>query len=150
MDTNYPIMRLIDSGGQVRFGRTFNWSSTSIMTGNTPVSTEFTLSDTDLAGGPGGPGFFNLEVSSSGNRSDLIDFAGPVWVDFNFNGTPQVGAFAGPYKTLGAAVSAAASLPAAGRTIHIKGPGTSAETFPSGISVPMTIISTGGTVTIGH
>jgi hypothetical protein len=149
MDSNYPIMRLIDSGGQVRFGRTFNWSSTSVATGNTPVSTEFTLSASDLAGGPGGPGFFYLEASSSGNRSDLIEFYGPIWVDFNYNGT-QVGSFAGPYKTLGAAINNAANFPAAGRTIHIKGPGTSAETFPSGISVPVTIISTGGAATIGH
>ncbi|MBS1791692.1 MAG: hypothetical protein JST85_28540 [Acidobacteria bacterium] len=150
MDSNYPLVRLIDSGGNVRYGRTFNWSSTSVMTGNTPVTTEFTLPDIDLNGGVTGPGIYNLAVVANGISSDLIQIAGPIWVDFNYVGVER-GSFAAPYKTLGAALNAAISFPVAGRTIRIKGPGSSPETFTSPpISIPVTIISPNGTATIGH
>ena len=43
MDTNYPIIELKNGTGQVYFARTFNWSSTGVATGNTPVSTDFSL-----------------------------------------------------------------------------------------------------------
>ncbi|MEO6787723.1 MAG: kelch repeat-containing protein, partial [Chthoniobacteraceae bacterium] len=43
MATNYPIVRFTDSLGTIRYARTFNWSSTGVQTGNTPVSTDFTL-----------------------------------------------------------------------------------------------------------
>jgi len=43
MNSNYPLVRLTGSGGQVAYARTFNWSSTSIRTGSTPVSVEFVL-----------------------------------------------------------------------------------------------------------
>ena len=45
MDSNYPIVELqaTDGSGQVYFARTFNWSSTGVATGSTPVTTEFSL-----------------------------------------------------------------------------------------------------------
>ena len=42
MSTNYPIVRLT-SGSNVYYARTYNWISVGVMTGNTPVTTEFTL-----------------------------------------------------------------------------------------------------------
>lgn len=36
------------------------------------------------------------------------------------------------------------------RTIHIKGPGSSAELFSTPISIPVTMISTGGSATVGQ
>lgn len=150
MDSNYPLVRLIDSGGNVRYGRTFNWSSTGVRTGNTPVSTEFTIPDGDINGGPGGPGTYYLAVVANGISSDLLDFGGPVWVDFNYNGVER-GSFAAPYKTLHAGLDAASLLPRDGRTIHIKGPGSSPELFSAApISIPVTIISTGGSATVGQ
>jgi len=43
MDSNYPLVRLADSSNNVYYARTFNWSSTSVMTSNRPVTTEFSL-----------------------------------------------------------------------------------------------------------
>src|SRR5205085_10169171 len=43
MNTNFPLVRLTDSGGNVSYGRTFNWSSTGVQTGSALVSTDFTL-----------------------------------------------------------------------------------------------------------
>ncbi len=41
--TNYPVIRLVDTGGTVRYARTMNWSSTSVATGSKPVTVDFTL-----------------------------------------------------------------------------------------------------------
>src|SRR5262249_35765051 len=43
MSSNYPIVRLTSPGGTVSYARTYNWSSTGVATGSTPVSTDFTL-----------------------------------------------------------------------------------------------------------
>lgn len=40
MDSNFPLVRFIDSAGHVRYGRTFNWSSTGVMTGGGTTTTE--------------------------------------------------------------------------------------------------------------
>jgi hypothetical protein len=150
MDSNYPLVRLTDSGSNVRYARTFNWSSTSVMTGNTPVTTEFTLPDVDVYG-VGGPGIYYLEVVANGISSDSIQIGGPIWVDFNYSGVER-GWFTAPYRTLHAALDAALGFPVTGRTIRIKGPGSSPETFTATapISIPVTIISTGGSATVGH
>ena len=78
MSSSYPLVRLTNSSGNVYYARTYNWSSTSIMTGNRPLSTEFTLPP-NLA-----PGTFSLVVSANGNASDPITFTTTVW-----NGTPS-------------------------------------------------------------
>ncbi len=41
--SNYPILQFQDSGGNIYYGHTFNWSSTGVATGSTPVSVQFTL-----------------------------------------------------------------------------------------------------------
>jgi hypothetical protein len=71
MNSNYPIVRLTDAAGNVHYARTFNWSSTSIMTGNTPETTEFRLPSV-LAGGT-----YSLVVVANGNSSDPVSFYTP-------------------------------------------------------------------------
>lgn len=66
MDSNYPLVRLTDSSGNVFYARTYNWSSTSVMTGTTPVTTDFTV--------PAGlsRGTYALVVIANGISSDSI------------------------------------------------------------------------------
>ncbi len=68
MASNYPIVRLVDGSGNVHFARTFNWSSTGVATGSTPVSTQFTL--------PAGPATAAdlLSVSANGVSSAAVLF----------------------------------------------------------------------------
>ncbi len=67
MNSNYPIVRLT-SGGNVWYCRSFNWSSTGVQTGATPVSTEFRTP----ASLP--PGSYSLVVVANGIASDPITF----------------------------------------------------------------------------
>ena len=69
MDSNYPIIELINASGTVYFARTFNWSSTGVATGNTPVSTDFSLP----AGIPNGA--YSLYVVANGIASDPFAFS---------------------------------------------------------------------------
>jgi hypothetical protein len=69
MNTNYPLVRLV-SGSNVYYARTFNWSSTGVMTGSQVVSTEFALP----AGLPSGS--YTLYVVANGNASDPYPFLG--------------------------------------------------------------------------
>lgn len=69
MNSNYPLVRLTNSVGNVYYERTYNWSSTSVMTGNEATTTEFTNS----AGLP--PGAYSLVVVANGIASDLVNFA---------------------------------------------------------------------------
>jgi hypothetical protein len=50
MASNFPVIRLTDANGNVSFARTFNWSSSSVATGSTPESVEFTLPAADSPG----------------------------------------------------------------------------------------------------
>ncbi|HUJ08579.1 MAG TPA: kelch repeat-containing protein [Verrucomicrobiae bacterium] len=68
MNSNYPIVRMVDANGNVYYARTFNWSSTGVMTGNTLVSTELTLPN-GLASGA-----YALSVIANGNSSEPITF----------------------------------------------------------------------------
>jgi Kelch motif len=68
MNGNYPLVRLSDGSGNVYYARTFNWSSTGVMTGNTPVTTEFRVPP----GVP--PGTYSLVVVANGNSSDPVTF----------------------------------------------------------------------------
>ncbi|MDB6059466.1 MAG: hypothetical protein JWO95_3310, partial [Verrucomicrobiales bacterium] len=43
MDSNYPLVQLITASGQITYARTFNWSSTSVQTGNKVVSVDFAI-----------------------------------------------------------------------------------------------------------
>ena len=90
----------------------------------------------DLCTGLGTPNGANL-------INALALYAGAVWVDFNYTGATQNGAYDTPYKTLAQGTNA---VPING-ILAIK-PGHSAVTTT--ISKPMTIISGGGVVTIGN
>ncbi len=67
MSSNYPIIRLVDADGHVFYARTFGWS-VGVATGDTPVSTQFTLP----AGIPAGT--YSLSVVANGIASDPVDF----------------------------------------------------------------------------
>jgi hypothetical protein len=69
MNSNYPLLRLTNSQGQVYYCRTFNWSDTGVMTGSKPVSTEFTLP------APLPPTNYWLSVIANGISSDPISFS---------------------------------------------------------------------------
>src|SRR5258708_7812381 len=75
MDSNYPIVELQDGAGKIHFARTFNWSSTGVATGTTPVTTDFSL-PTGLPSGT-----YALTVVANGIASDPFSFtvgAGPT------------------------------------------------------------------------
>jgi len=66
MDSNYPLVRLSDGAGNLYYGRTYNWSSTSVMTSNLVVTTEFTVPATVPQG------TLSLVVVANGNSSDPV------------------------------------------------------------------------------
>jgi hypothetical protein len=140
MDSNYPLARFTDCGGNVHYGRTYNWSSTSVMTGSRPVTTECAIPSSILYNAPGA--LFSMSVVANGIGSDPVAFYGPVWVDFNYTLPFQNGMYGTPYGTLANGV---ANVPSGG-TIILK-PGVSAETTL--ISKPMTITAVAGPATIG-
>lgn len=75
MNSNYPIVRLVDAASNVYYARTFNWSATSVMTGARVLSTEFTLPANLPANEQ-----FSLYVVANGIESDpvLFDNTPPV------------------------------------------------------------------------
>jgi hypothetical protein len=64
MFTNFPVIRINHSNGNVYYARTYNWSGRSILTGATPVTTEYRLP----AGFPAGA--YSLVVTANGVASD--------------------------------------------------------------------------------
>jgi hypothetical protein len=69
MDSNYPLVRLTNSiSGNVYFGRTYNWNSTSVQTGSRVVTTEFVLPQSFPAG------TYSLSVVANGNPSQPTNF----------------------------------------------------------------------------
>jgi hypothetical protein len=68
MSSNYPIVRIVNDANKVFYARTHDWSSTGVATGNTPVTTLFTL--------PPGirRGTFQLSVIANGIASDPVTF----------------------------------------------------------------------------
>ena len=139
MDTSYPLVRFTDGSGDVFYGRTFNWSSTSVQTGSRFVSTECVVPANILAG----PGSYTIQVVANGISSNPQSFPGPVWVDFNYTGTPNLGTITYPYSTLAQAANAAPG----GGYVVIKS-GLSHETMT--ISKPMIISAVGGSAIIGQ
>jgi len=69
MDTNYPIIELVNGAGTVYFARTSNWSSTGVATGSTSVTTDFSLP----AGLPNAS--YSLYVIANGIASDPFTFS---------------------------------------------------------------------------
>jgi fibronectin-binding autotransporter adhesin len=82
MATNYPIVQLT-SGSNVYYARTYNWSSTGVMTGSTPETTDFTLP----AGLP--LGTYSLSVIANGIASAPVTFGTGLLVTAS---TPASGA----------------------------------------------------------
>ncbi|HEV2328698.1 MAG TPA: hypothetical protein VGY56_07925 [Verrucomicrobiae bacterium] len=144
MDSNYPLLRFTDGSGNVTYGRSFNWSSTSVDNGNV-VSTEAALPSNVFSNGGAA---YSLQVVCNGIASDPVTFYGPVWVDFvNYNSIFQFGTFSFPYPTLPQGVSAVAS----GGTIAIDSssqPSVGTVTAPYTITKPMNIISVYGPSTV--
>jgi fibronectin type 3 domain-containing protein len=69
MNGNYPLVRLTNSiTGNVYYARTYNWSSTSVMTGSQVVTTEFALPRNLPAG------IYSLVVTAVGNPSAPVLF----------------------------------------------------------------------------
>jgi len=138
ISTAYPIVRFIDASGNIRYGRTYNWTSTSQMTGSKVSTTECVLPS-------GGSLSDNIQVVVNGNASDPVplNYAhnGITWVDFNFGGTED-GSFNNPWNSLSQGNFHSAS----GGLIEIKA-GSSSETLS--LTKPMRIISYGGTAHIG-
>jgi hypothetical protein len=82
MNSNYPLVRFTDSLGHVSYGRTYNWSTTSIATGATPMSVEFVPPTLP-------PGGYSFVVVGNGFASDPTTI-GPVVVPYCFgDGTDQ-------------------------------------------------------------
>lgn len=63
MASNYPIVQLVSSSGQVYYARTFGWSSTGVATGDASESVNFTV--------PGNvpSGTYSLYVIANGIRN---------------------------------------------------------------------------------
>ena len=145
MATDYPLVRLTNnSSGLVFYARTYNWSGSSIQTGNTPETTEFTVTNADIPSGS-----YSLVVVANGIASDPVTFYSPVWVDFNYSSpfNYYFGTYDDPYNTLAEGTNAVVS----GGTIFLKAstqPSVSSETMT--ISKPMTITSVFGPSTIGQ
>jgi hypothetical protein len=140
--SDYPIVRFNDGSGNVYYGRTYNWSSTSVQTGGAVVSTDVSLPFAIF----NAPGTYYLQVIANGIASDPVTFFGPVWVNFSYSGL-QFGTFVFPFATLAQGVNAVTS----GGTVAINAgaqPSDSHETMT--ISKPMTITSIYGPSTIGH
>jgi hypothetical protein len=70
MSTNYPIVRLTDSGKKVHFARTFNWTP-GVATGTVSTTTQFTL-PANLANGT-----YQLSVIANGIASTPVNFVFP-------------------------------------------------------------------------
>ena len=62
MDSNYPIIKLTNGSGTVKYAKSFNWTP-GIATGSAPVTTQFTMP----AGF--GPGTYTLNVIANGIAS---------------------------------------------------------------------------------
>src|ERR1035441_9711481 len=77
MDSNYPLIRFTDPSGNVLYGRTFNWNSTGVMTGNNIVSTKFTPPSNLPAGS-------SFVVVANGIASDSVVFYPSDFPTVNF------------------------------------------------------------------
>jgi hypothetical protein len=84
MDSNFPLVRMSNSVGQVYYARTYGWTSTGVMTSNKVVSTEFALPASLPAG------TYSLVAVANGIASDPVPFTipltAPVIASANFAG----------------------------------------------------------------
>src|SRR6202041_868727 len=68
-DSNYPLVEF-SSGGNVYYGRTYNWSSTSVSTGGRVVTTEVALPPAVFDF----PNEYTLQVIANGDASAGVGF----------------------------------------------------------------------------
>jgi hypothetical protein len=104
MDTNYPIVRLADTTGDVWYARTSNWTSTGVATGSAVVGTRFTLSSGIPAGN------CSLTVIASGIASNPYSFTYGVVTTSTVSAAPSSPTY-GQQVTFTATVSATPSTP---------------------------------------
>ena len=142
-DSNYPLVRYTDGSGKVSYWRTYNWSSTGVQTGSQIVTTQCTVPASVFDS----PGPYSIQVVANGNASNPFNLYGPVWVDFNYSGSPQNGNFATPFETLAQGTNAVVSGGTIALNASIQPSHTSATLT---IAKPMTIISVNGPSTIGN
>lgn len=70
MNSNYPLVRMTNNAtGKVYYARTYNWSSTGVMTGTNIVSTEFMVPENLPSGN------YSLVVVANGIGSAPVSFA---------------------------------------------------------------------------
>lgn len=72
MASNFPLVRMTNSVGNVYYARTFGWTSTGVMTSNKVVSTEFALPAALPAG------TYSLFAVANGIASDPVLFTTPL------------------------------------------------------------------------
>jgi subtilase family serine protease len=106
-------------------------------TNNTLTTVYSAVGGYDLCTGLGTPNGTNIIKA-------LENYAGPIFVNFNYAGVTQNGAYSTPYPTLAQATNAVATR----GTIIFETSGSSPS--PMTISKPMTITSMGGAVSVGH
>jgi hypothetical protein len=99
MDSNYPLVRLSDSTGNVYYARTYNWSSTGVMTGSKPESTEFILP----SGMPAGT--YSLVVAANGISSSPVSFTADALRITPSTGFAAFGSTGGPFSPESAQLS---------------------------------------------
>jgi hypothetical protein len=92
MNSNYPLVRMTNSAGNVYYARTYNWSSTCVMTGSLPVTTEF-MAPQNLPAG-----VYSLVVVANGISSAPVSltFAPDTLQISALTGFAAVGPFSGP------------------------------------------------------
>lgn len=152
--SNYPLVRLTDPNGAVRYARTHDWSGTGVMTGGTLVSTEFTLPELIFHGTPGK---YRLEVVANGNPSTPRVLCSPVWVNFTSNifsnpFSPPDGSFANPFSSLqGQPFATAINQACPGGALVAINAASPPSTWNVAITIskPMSIISIGNGSSIG-
>jgi hypothetical protein len=91
MDSNYPLVRMTNSGGNVFYARTYNWSSTGVMKSNQVVTTEFTLPPNLPAGSD------SLVVVANGISSDPVAFTPAALAISPATGFTAAGPAGGPF-----------------------------------------------------
>jgi hypothetical protein len=75
MATNYPLVRLTSSNGTVTYARTHDWTSNGLMTGSTPVTTQFDLPSSITQASSQ---TYSLQVIANGNPSASVSFVAGV------------------------------------------------------------------------
>jgi hypothetical protein len=140
VNTDYPLVRFTDGGGNVRYGRTYNWN-VGVATGNKEVSTDCAL--------PAGASLQDtIHVVANGIASAGVHFplysGDTVWVDYSYNGLFQLGIPGEPFNTIHTGVQ---DVPQGGNIIIAGGHLTSGGDGIINISKPVRITAWSGTGT---